>query len=367
MVTELGLEGDTWVSEMYEKREMWAATYFRGKFFAGFRTTSRCEGFHSQLLKFVRSRHNLLEFVQHFHRCLSYMRYKELDADFKSGFGDLPLQTNFKGLERSAARILTREVFNLFVPAISLASGMLVTELKRAVGDKRYKVVQYRKESKAWNVYCEPSTVDFKCSCEKMETYGLPCEHILGVLVFLHITELPISLVCKRWTKGAKDCLNGEAIEGSFFWESDVIARYVWLVESCRELCSLASKTVEDFHSVKEIIAHEKQLLKGKGVTEEDSNIERDPNVPSGVNNLGPVRQHRVQPTSSSSGLTTKRTIRCTVCRVAGHNRLTCPLLRDIDYENHNLQMDEDNESMGSEDEDGDYDGLDYDHEDEGM
>ncbi|XP_057418229.1 protein FAR1-RELATED SEQUENCE 5-like [Lotus japonicus] len=368
MVTELCLEDDIWIIEMYEKREMWAATYFRGKFFAGFRTTSRCEGFHSQLLKFVRSRHNLSDFVQHFHRCLSYMRFKELEADFKSGFGDLPLQTNFRGLERSAARILTREVFNLFVPTISLASEMIVTELIRAVGHKRYQVVQYRRESKAWNVYYDPSTVDFKCSCEKMETYGLPCEHILGVLVFLHISELPNCLVSKRWSKGAKDCYNGEAMEGSIFWESDVIARYVCLVESCRELCSMASKTVEDFNSVKEKIAHEKQLLKGMNVTDEGNNIESDPNVLGGVNTFGPVRRQRVHATSSASGLTTKRTIRCTACRVAGHNRLTCPLLRDIDYGDDNFEMVGENDSTFSQDEgdeDGDYEG-DY-YEDECM
>ncbi|XP_057419214.1 protein FAR1-RELATED SEQUENCE 5-like [Lotus japonicus] len=362
MVTDLELENNTWVSEMYDKREMWAATYFRGKFFAGFRTTSRCEGFHSQLLKFVRSRYNLTDFVLHFHRCLSYMRFKELEADFKSGFGDLPLQTNFRGLERSAARILTIEVFNLFVPVISLASEMIVTEFKRATGDKRYKVVQYRMESKAWNVYYDPVSDEFKCSCEKMETYGLPCEHILGVLVFLHITELPISLVSKRWTKGAKDCYNGEVMEGSIFWESDVIARYVWLVESCRELCTLASKSVEHFNKVKEKIAHEIHLLKGNSATEDedDNNFDATAAGLGNVNNTGPVRRPRVHARASSSGLTTKRTIRCTACKVAGHNRLTCPLLRDIEYENRSFERDDENESIFGEDEDDDYEGDDY-------
>ncbi|KAJ1395366.1 protein FAR1-RELATED SEQUENCE 5-like [Sesbania bispinosa] len=44
---------------MYQKREMWAATYMRGKISAGFRTTSRCESLHSELAKFVHSRHDL--------------------------------------------------------------------------------------------------------------------------------------------------------------------------------------------------------------------------------------------------------------------------------------------------------------------
>lgn len=32
---------------------------------------------------------------------------------------------------------------------------------------------------------------------------------------------------------------------------------------------------------------------------------------------------------SKSLGLRSKRTIRCRACRVPGHNRLTCPLLRE--------------------------------------
>ncbi|KAJ1397387.1 FAR1-related protein [Sesbania bispinosa] len=43
LVSKFGLEENTWVLGLYEKRAMWATTYFRGKFFAGFRTTSRVE------------------------------------------------------------------------------------------------------------------------------------------------------------------------------------------------------------------------------------------------------------------------------------------------------------------------------------
>ena len=49
LVAEFGVQDHMWIKDMYEKRRMWAATYMRGKFFAGFRTTSRCEGLHAQL------------------------------------------------------------------------------------------------------------------------------------------------------------------------------------------------------------------------------------------------------------------------------------------------------------------------------
>jgi hypothetical protein len=51
MVAEFGLENNIWVYELYSKREMWATAHIRGNFFAGFRTTSRCEGLHSEFGK----------------------------------------------------------------------------------------------------------------------------------------------------------------------------------------------------------------------------------------------------------------------------------------------------------------------------
>lgn len=43
MVVECGVQDHRWIKEIYDKKEMWEASYMRGKFFAGFRTTSRCE------------------------------------------------------------------------------------------------------------------------------------------------------------------------------------------------------------------------------------------------------------------------------------------------------------------------------------
>ncbi|CAJ2657880.1 unnamed protein product [Trifolium pratense] len=45
--------------------------------------------------------------------------------------------------------------------------------------------------------------------CKKMESFGLPCEHIIAVLVFLDVAELPNTLVAARWTKNAKDAILG--------------------------------------------------------------------------------------------------------------------------------------------------------------
>lgn len=66
MVSQLGLEDNTWVKDLYDKRELWSTSLIHGNFFAGFRTTSRCEGLHSEFGKYVNCQNNLVDFLQHF-------------------------------------------------------------------------------------------------------------------------------------------------------------------------------------------------------------------------------------------------------------------------------------------------------------
>ncbi|XP_025665151.1 protein FAR1-RELATED SEQUENCE 5-like [Arachis hypogaea] len=84
MVEGFGVENKSWVLDMYKKRHSWATAHIRGKFFAGFRTTSRCEGLNSIIAKYVNSRYNLVEFIQHFNRCVDHIQWKEVQADHAS-------------------------------------------------------------------------------------------------------------------------------------------------------------------------------------------------------------------------------------------------------------------------------------------
>ncbi|RYR49481.1 hypothetical protein Ahy_A07g035987 [Arachis hypogaea] len=84
IIERFGVENKNWVLDMYKKRHSWATAHIRGKFFAGFWTTSRCEGLNSIIAKYVNSRYNLVEFIQHFNRCVDHIRWKEVQADLAS-------------------------------------------------------------------------------------------------------------------------------------------------------------------------------------------------------------------------------------------------------------------------------------------
>ncbi|RYR66181.1 hypothetical protein Ahy_A03g012147 [Arachis hypogaea] len=129
LIEEFGIEDKPWVINMYEEKHMWATAYLRGKFFAGFRTTSRCEGLHSVVGRYVGSRYDLTSFVEHFQRCVAHMRFNEFNADYESTRGVPVMQTCIELLERYAAELYTHEIFLFFRPFLSRAGSMRVLNI----------------------------------------------------------------------------------------------------------------------------------------------------------------------------------------------------------------------------------------------
>ncbi|KAJ1442790.1 Zinc finger, PMZ-type [Sesbania bispinosa] len=181
--------------------------YVLGTLF-GIVTTSRVEGLHSLLGKFVNTHNNFSEFIEHHHRCLSQMRFKEVEADFDSIHGQQELQTELRALERSASKLYTKEV------VLQSASRVNVTGERRSGFGFIYTVTKYRRPSKEWHVFFWPSTTKMRCSCQRMESIGIPCDHLVAVIVYLHMEDIPESLVLKRWTMCAKDSLDSGQCTG---------------------------------------------------------------------------------------------------------------------------------------------------------
>ena len=166
---------------------MWATAYIRGKFFAGFRITSQCEGLHSIIGRCVKSRYNLCQFLEYFCRCLDRLHWKEFEAEFASFKSELVMQTNLEPLERCAANVYIKEVFFLFRPILQRAGTIKVLELKDISSYVIYVVSKYGKPSNVWHVSICDESMEFMCSCLRMETIGIPYEPIVVVLVFLDI------------------------------------------------------------------------------------------------------------------------------------------------------------------------------------
>jgi hypothetical protein len=225
MVNMSGLEDNSWIKEMHRKRKMWATAHIRGHFFAGIQTTSRCEAFHSHMGQFVHSKMNMTDFVKQFHRCVAYFRFREVEADFKSQYGQAVLQTTLKLLERSASKKFTNEIFNLVRSVLKKVSLISLRDSQEMATFSIYSVTKYRDEGHVWCVSHGSLNNEFKCSCLRMEPIGIPCEHIVAILVYLDIIDFPDSLVLNRWSMFSKESIRGNYEDDSHYWDSHLVAR----------------------------------------------------------------------------------------------------------------------------------------------
>ncbi|KAF1861360.1 hypothetical protein Lal_00025644 [Lupinus albus] len=154
LIAKHALHNNAWASQIFDCRSMWARSYIRGKFFAGLHTTSRCEGLHSQMGRYVESGYNVTEFLHHFQRCLSYMRNNEVMEDFKSSYGDELLQTPYHSLEGHAASIYTRVVFKEFREILLEAAKLRIISSQQTSSHVIYKIGKHYNPNKKWH---EPS------------------------------------------------------------------------------------------------------------------------------------------------------------------------------------------------------------------
>ncbi|KAF1869084.1 hypothetical protein Lal_00048364 [Lupinus albus] len=322
LIAKHGLHNNAWAAQIFDCRSMWARSYIRGKFYAGLHTTSRCEGLHSQMGRYIESGYNVTEFLHHFQRCLSHMRNNEVMEDFKSSYGDELLQTPYHNLEGHAASIYTRVVFKEFRAVLLEVAKLRIISTQQTSTHVIYKIGKHYSPNKKWHVshYDNGNIVDIKCSCKRMESFGMPCSHSVFVLLILDISHLPSCLVLERWTKKAKDVQGVNFQQCELSKESVNSSRYGALSDGCRVLCNLACKTEEDFIEMLEKVYNECSRLRSKQHSSAMENVD---------NATGDqVRDSvRVRAKGRVSGITSrpKRGNHCGICREIGHNRASCP------------------------------------------
>ncbi|KAL4304707.1 hypothetical protein AHAS_Ahas16G0005200 [Arachis hypogaea] len=251
LVEEFGVEEKEWLNEIYEKRRSWATCYIRGKFFARFRTISRCEGLHSLIKKYTKPHYDLSEFIENFQRMLGHMRFREFYAEYESARGVPVMQTCIEPLEMCAADTYTREVFLLFRPILVRLDAMKVLDYQTRDNSVIYYVCRYAKPTNVWVVECVDNGNVITCSCMRMESFGIPCEHIISVLVRRDVRKIPKCLVLHRWTKKAKESMSEPS---SFTSELQASSRLCILNECARMMSEVACATTERFHETRDLM-----------------------------------------------------------------------------------------------------------------
>ncbi|XLR10511.1 hypothetical protein HN51_047155 [Arachis hypogaea] len=122
----------------------------------------------------------------------------------------------------SASNKLIKEIFFLFSPMLfqtctlkvqthTLSQTCDICTLSRSINAR-----------KEWQVgrYCDSNI--FKCSCLRMESLGIPCDHIVAVLIHVQLSDIPASLVLDHWSKNARSKVRAFVEKAPFCWDSTI-------------------------------------------------------------------------------------------------------------------------------------------------
>ncbi|XP_016192111.1 protein FAR-RED IMPAIRED RESPONSE 1-like [Arachis ipaensis] len=320
IVEEFGLQQNPWILDMYERKHMWANAYIRGKFFAGLKTTSRCEALNMQIGKFIGNGYNLHEFIEHFQHYLEFMRRRELVADYRSVYGQPIFKSKLEALESYAAIVYTKDVFELFREVLLLSSNVRVVSCKKTSTCSLFEVTMYCRD-RSWSVAWDKADDEFTCSCLRMESFGIPCVHMVGVFVYLNITQLPVKTICERWTKKAKQAAVDPSGQVGEIPDAAYMSMHAALLNDCRELIKLACQYFEDYSELKSMIRNQSNVLREKHrlrVSIADCGEKVSVRDPLRARHKG----------CGQRGLTarekTRRVQRCSKCGKASHNSRKC-------------------------------------------
>ncbi|KAG4944102.1 hypothetical protein JHK84_048155 [Glycine max] len=200
-----------------------------------------------------------------------------------------------------------------------------VVDCKEMATFSIYTVVKYYSGS-VWLVsYC-PSTVDFSCSCMRMQSIGLPCDHILVVLVSLNFMELPSSLVLNRWSKVATENIKDKYPNSAMYWDSQLMARYATLVEVSRQVCEAAYYDEDEYDKMLCFLSNEVKRLKSKKnsepcIDDNDEQADQQGHNYDGILDPVVVRTKGCGQVGVNESGKQRRIQKCGQCGGSGHNK----------------------------------------------
>ncbi|KAI8560916.1 hypothetical protein RHMOL_Rhmol04G0293100 [Rhododendron molle] len=270
MVSHYGLQTNAWVVEIYKDRERWAEAYLLGHFFAGMRTTQRCEGMNSYMNQFLKDE-----------------------------------------IQRTSTLIVTRRV----------------DEVERRL----YFIEMYAQAESNWTVEYYAVTSRMNCSCLMFESFGLPCCHMIVVMKYEHLLTIPPSLVMRRWTRCARP-VDQQPNHGQMSRTASQTARYGILRSGYNLMSFYAWQGQDSFEDAREV-EYEMTLWMRKR-WERKKNKEWNTEIGEASNGqcIFGVGDPLVVKTKGNLGKKLsaqhyQNHRKCSNCKCRGHDKRTCPKL----------------------------------------
>jgi zinc finger SWIM domain-containing protein 3 len=171
LLTKYSLEENSWMKNMYELREKWAAVY-RDSFTADMTTTQRSEGTNNVFKKRLHRKLGLSELIVECEKVSASLRENELDEDFKSCMNN-PVNyiPNFP-LLKTAVKLYTRRMYSEFEEEFK-GQFPFSCKLLHNVGSISTFMVTHMNSDYGAAVLFNNEDNTITCSCRKFETTGM--------------------------------------------------------------------------------------------------------------------------------------------------------------------------------------------------
>ncbi|KAF5463610.1 hypothetical protein F2P56_013769 [Juglans regia] len=357
---ELG--DNTWLQNLYNRREKWVPAYLRSTFCAGMSTTQRSESMNKFFKDYVRSSTMVSDFVHQYEKALDARYFKEKEKDVRTKSTCAILKTCYK-IEEEASIVYTRKSFTIFQDELFNSQRYNSTKFSNEGESKTYRVVPHGKETPLYHVTLESGGDKVTCTCHMFEFMGILCRHILCVLGKKSKLDcLSQHHILERWTINAKSrpIIDIPILEGHVTPQDDLAMRKNSLMMQFYVIAELGTKSrkklnhlslaldkvhnelllMEDDDNIEESVGpvgrestYESISQRSQVVSNFSQTIQDPPRVPTKgrPKSLRAKNPKEMQPTK-------KR--RCSVCKNEGHARNNCPLVRDI---GHTVQVDSTN------------------------
>ncbi|KAH9752374.1 protein FAR1-RELATED SEQUENCE [Citrus sinensis] len=265
IVAEFALEHHAWVQKIYSKWCNWAEAYLRGTFFAGMRSTQRCESMNAYLSRFVQHKLKLYEFVQQIDRALRNIRTTETSDEFKTKYSAPVLRTHLQSLEKHAAQLFSLRVF-----------------------------------SKAR---------------DEMLREGAVIEEKLSKLSKLSM------LLCTQWTRKAKEHNTCRTTKPEVDTDVSEVARFSALFAACNKMCYNAAKNVEAYENA--LVEINRLTLTYEQQSERDGLPNKKLRMGTKLRNPTVVKTKGAM---SKAKCVAESFRKCGKCRQVEHTARTCPI-----------------------------------------
>ncbi|XP_073057317.1 protein FAR1-RELATED SEQUENCE 5-like [Primulina eburnea] len=207
MIDEYNLSGHKWLNGMYTLRYKWATAFSNHKFSAGLLATSRSEVTNVVLKRSGNSAISLYHFVVNYEKIQQSWREKEKAEDKHCHHKKAPTMLKNNPMLNSAADVYTLIMYKLFELEFinSLNMQFIEMPLDFSALSLEFKVKSHDVNSRVRHVLFNKETTEVKCSCQKFESMGILCTHILMVFNFMNVNYIPTPYLKRRWMKNAKN------------------------------------------------------------------------------------------------------------------------------------------------------------------